>query len=127
MTFFEWVFSSILNQLNRIEGKVDSIMVSFQEAKQNWVDYANELKAQRDAAVSALEQAQTTAQAAAEALQDFQDNDAVTDAQQLADQAQQFADELSTALNEVKDPPQEPEPLPDEPTEEPPAEEQPAE
>ena len=91
-------------------------VASFSEAKQAWIDYANELKTQRDAAVAALTDAQTSAQAAADALAAFQADDAATDAQALADQAQAFADELSTALDQVQNPPAEPPPLP-EPTE----------
>jgi len=88
-------------------------MASFEEAKQAWVDYANDLKSQNDALRAALTDAQQQATDAAAALQQFQDDDAATDAQQLANQAQQFADQLTTALDSVKEPPVEPEPLPD--------------
>ena len=90
-------------------------MTSFEQAKENWVSYATELKSQRDEAVAALTDAQQKAADAATALQQFQDDDAATDASQLADQAQQFADELQQALDSVKEPPAEPEPLPEQP------------
>ena len=116
------LFGPIITRLTRIERKLDTLMASFEEAKAAWVDYATELKAQRDEAVAALEQAQTAAQTAADNLAAFQADDAATDAAQLADQAQTFADELSAALDAVKEPPAEPEPLPEPPAEETPAE-----
>jgi hypothetical protein len=101
------------HMLDTLDMKVDFLMASFAEAKQAWVDYTTALKTQRDDAVAALEAAQGQAQAAATALADFQANDEATDAQQLADQAQAFADDLSTTLESVKNPPAEPEPLPE--------------
>ena len=110
---FTLLFPQTAATLDRIEQKVDSLMASFEEAKQAWVTYAEDLKAQRDAAVAALTDAQTQAQAAADALAAFQADDAATDAQALADQAQAFADELTTALESVQDLPEQPDPLPD--------------
>lgn len=100
-------------------------MATLAEAVQGWRDYTAELKAQRDAAVGSLAEANDRAQAAAEALAQFQADDAATDAQQLADQAQADADFVQSALDEVKTPPAEP-PVISEPVE-PPAEEPPAE
>lgn len=74
-------------------------MVSFAEAKDNWVSYGQELKQQRDDAVAALTDAQAKAQEAADALAQFQADDSATDAQQLADQAAAFAQELQDALD----------------------------
>jgi len=119
-----WSLVDLFNSaaLARIEQKVDYLMASFEEAKQAWVDYATELKSQRDAAVAALESAQTAAQQNADALAAFQADDAATDAQQLADQSQALADELTAALDGVQNPPTEPRPLPEPPAEETPAE-----
>jgi hypothetical protein len=113
MDMFSVLFPQTAAQLNRIEQKVDTLMASWEEAKQAWIDYATDLKTQRDDAVAALEAAQTRAQEAADALSAFQADDAQTDAQALADQAQAFADELTSALEAVQEPPVEPEPLPD--------------
>jgi hypothetical protein len=103
----------IEKSLKVIDKKVSSLMASFEEAKQNWVSYATDLKTQRDEAVAALTDAQQKATDAATALQQFQDDDAATDASQLADQAQAFADDLQNTLDGIKDAPPEPEPLPD--------------
>lgn len=122
MNFMDWLLDPVVKQLNRIEGKLDKMTAAFEQAKQNWVDYATELLAQRDAAVAALADAQAKAQEAADALAAFQADDAATDAQSLADQAQAFADELQSALDGVKEAPAEPEPLPEPPAEEAPVE-----
>lgn len=120
MNFLEWLLQPIFKQLTNIEQKLDealtnqeTLMATWSESVQAWTDYATDLKAQRDAAVAALTDAQQKASDAATALQQFQDDDAATDAQQLADQAQQFADELAAALDAVKsqEPPVEPPPL----------------
>ena len=126
MDMFSVLFPSTAAQLDRIEQKVDELMATYAEAKQEWVDYTQqlqqvneELTAQNDALRAALVDAQSTAQANAEALQAFQDDDAATDAQQLADQEQAFADDLQKTLTETKQqpapPPVEPDPLPDQP------------
>jgi uncharacterized phage infection (PIP) family protein YhgE len=112
---FSLLFPTTAAQLTNIETMLGELMATFEEAKQAWVEYASDLKTQRDEAIAALTDAQSKAAAAAEALQQFQDDDAATDAQQLADQAQAFADELSQALDAVKEPPAEPPPLPDTP------------
>jgi len=93
-------------------------MANLQDAIANWTSYATELKNQRDAAVAALDDANSRAQAAADALQQFQDDDAATDAQQLADQAQQDADAVQAALDELQgqlEPTPPDEPAPDQP------------
>lgn len=77
-------------------------MATIAEAIQGWTDYAADLKSQRDAAVAALADSQTRLQASADALQQFQDDDAATDAQQLATQAQTDADAVQAALDAVK-------------------------
>ena len=94
--------------------KVNTIMATLQEALDGWKSYTADLKAQRDAAVAALDAANTAAAAAAQALADFQANDAETDASQLAAQAQADADAVQAALDEVKTP-VEPPPVIEEP------------
>lgn len=118
MGLIPW-FDNVEDSLARIEEslkslhtKVDTLMASYAEAKQEWVDYTKELQAQNEALRSALTDAQATAQANADALTAFQADDAATDAQQLADQEQAFADDLQATLDGLKTP-EEPEPLPD--------------
>lgn len=94
--------------VKRILNRLDEIVATLSEAVQGWRDYTADLKAQRDAAVAALEAANTAAAAAAQALADFQADDAATDATQLAAQAQADADAVQAALDEVKTPPVEP-------------------
>jgi hypothetical protein len=89
-------------------------MATLQEAVDGWKAYTAELKAQRDAAVAALDEANTRAQSAADALAAFQADDAATDASQLAAQAQSDADFVQGALDEVKTP-VEPPPVTEEP------------
>lgn len=100
----------------------EKIMATLQEAVDGWKSYTTDLKAQRDAAVAALDEANTRAAAAAQALADFQANDAETDASQLAAQAQSDADFVQGALDEVKNPPAEP-PVITEPVDETPVDE----
>jgi deoxyribodipyrimidine photolyase len=123
MDIFALLFPTTAAQIHHIAQKVDTLVASFEEAKTAWIDYANNLKTQRDEAVAALESAQGRAQEAADQLAQFQSDDAATDAQQLADQAAAFAQELQDALDSVQDAPEEPEPLPEPPTEETPTEE----
>jgi regulator of replication initiation timing len=113
MDMFSVLFPSTAAQLDRIEEKVDWIMASFAEAKQEWVDYATALQEENAALRTALTEAQATAQTNADALAAFQADDATTDAQQLADQEQAFADDLQKTLDELQEPPEEPEPLPE--------------
>lgn len=113
--------------LAEIKWKVTQIMATLSEAVEGWKAYTADLKAQRDAAVAALDEANTRAQAAADALAQFQADDAATDASQLAAQAQADADAVQAALDEVSNPPVEP-PVISEPVEEaPPVEEVPSE
>lgn len=105
----------IEKSLKSLHTKVDSIMATYAEAKQEWVDYTHELQDENAQLRQALTDAQATAQTNADALAAFQADDAVTDAQQLADQEQAFADDLQQTLDELQEPPAEPEPLPDEP------------
>jgi hypothetical protein len=102
----------------RINKQIGTIMATLQEALDGWRAYVDELKAQRDAAVQALTDAQAAAQTAADALAAFQADDAATDAQQLADQAQADADAVQAALDAVKTP-VEPPPVIEEPVEPP--------
>ena len=90
-------------------------MASYAESKQAWVDYTEELQTENAELRAALTDAQATAQANADALAAFQADDAATDAQQLADQEQAFADDLAKTLEDLKAPAAPPEPLPDEP------------
>lgn len=105
----------MVESLNRIEQKVDALMATYAESKQAWVDYTEELQTENAELRSALTEAQATAQANADALAAFQADDAATDAQQLADQEQAFADDLASTLESLKAPVAPPEPLPDEP------------
>lgn len=111
---FALMFPTTAAQITRIEQKVDSLMASFAEAKQEWVDYTTTLKNENEALRQALTEAAATAQTNADALAAFQADDAQTDAQQLADQEQAFADDLQKTLDELQEPAEEPAPLPDE-------------
>jgi hypothetical protein len=84
--------------------KLEDDMATLAEAVQGWRDYTAALQQQRDAAVAALDEANSRAQSAADALAAFQADDAATDAQQLADQAQADADFVQGALNDVQNP-----------------------
>ena len=88
--------------------RLENMMATLQEAIDGWKSYAADLKAQRDAAVSGLGDANARAQANADALAAFQADDAATDASQLAAQAQADADAVQAALDEVKNPVVEP-------------------
>jgi len=121
MNLFGW-FEDVGSALERIEKivtstekKVDKLMATYAEAKQNWVDYTKALQDENAQLRQAVTDAQAAAQANAEALATFQADDAATDAQQLADQAQAIADDLQGTLDGLKEPPPEPEPLPEEP------------
>lgn len=106
-------FRDIQSSLDRIESKVDAMAQTYQESKQEWVDYTTALKAENTELRQAVSEAEQAAAANAEALQQFQDDDAATDAQQLADAAQAIADDLHSTLEGLKDPVAEPDPLPD--------------
>lgn len=100
---------TIRQKINLLVGeRIERIMATLQEAVDGWKQYTADLKAQRDAAVAALDEANTRAQTAADALAAFQADDAATDASQLADQAQADADFVQGALDEVKTPVEEP-------------------
>lgn len=79
-------------------------MATLQDAINGWRAYTTELIAQRDSAVAGLTEATKAAKDAADALAQFQADDAATDASQLADQAQAHADAVQAALDEVKNP-----------------------
>jgi DNA repair exonuclease SbcCD ATPase subunit len=117
----ESINSAAQRRHKQVLTKLGAIVATLQEAVDGWRAYTDELKAQRDAAVAALEEASTRADTAAEALAQFQADDAATDAQQLADQAQADADFVQGELDKVKTPVEEP-PVISEPVEEPPAE-----
>lgn len=90
-------------------------MATYTEVKQEWVDYTQALQAENADLRTALTDAQAAAAENAQALADFQADDAATDAQQLADAAQAIADDLQSTLDGLKEPLAEPEPLPDPP------------
>jgi len=105
-------------ELRRLNNNLEALMATFAEAVQAWKDAYNGQKARADAAEAALGSAQQAAQDAATALQQFQDDDAATDAQQIADATQALADQLQAALDEVQNATPEP-PADDEPVEPP--------
>jgi predicted nucleic acid-binding Zn-ribbon protein len=123
--------SAALKRHRQVLTKLGAIVATLQEAVDGWRAYTEDLKAQLAAAVGALSEASTRADTAAQALAQFQADDAATDAQQLADQAQADADFVSSELDKVKNPPEEPpvvsEPVEETPTEEPPVEQPPVE
>lgn len=89
--------------------QLGDIVATFAEAQQSWVDYVLDLKAQ-------LAAANETAAAAKAAADKIIADDATEDAAQLAALQQQLADQLSAALEGVKNPPvvqPDPEPTPD--------------
>lgn len=103
-----------------IKRNLETIMTALQDAIQGWSSYAQELKAQRDAAVALAETASAKAQENADALAAFQADDAATDASQLAEKEAADAKEVQDALDALK--------AQDEPTQpETPGEETPAE
>jgi len=126
-------FDQIDSKIDRLvantiaDERIINLMATLQEALDGWRSYTTDLKAatdaanaRADAAVAALDDANNRAQTAAQALSDFQADDAATDAHQLADQAQQDADAVQAALDEVKAPPPppvEPPPVIEEPVE----------
>ena len=115
---FNWLFDFGAS-LKRIEASLVSLhkkvddMATYAEVKQEWVEYTQQLQAENAQLRQAATDAQTAAQANADALAQFQADDAATDAQQLADQAQAIADDLQSTLDGLQTPPVEPEPLPD--------------
>jgi len=116
---FTWLFD-IGASLKRIEAsltslhqKVDLLMATYAEAKQEWVDYTKQLQDENAQLRQAVTDAQAAAQSNADALAQFQADDAATDAQQLADAAQAVADDLQSTLDGLKNPPAPPEPLPE--------------
>ena len=116
MNFLEWLLqpiAGIKDQLDRIEQNQETFMATYQEAKQEWVDYTKQLQDENAELRQAVTDAQAAAQSNADALAQFQADDAQTDAQQLADAAQAVADDLQSTLDGLKNPPQEPEPLPE--------------
>lgn len=113
--FSQFDIGAELHKLNKFIERWEPIVASWEEVKSGTIAYISELKAQRDEAVAALTEAQTAAQANADALAAFQADDAATDAQQIADAQQALADDLAAAVDSVKNPPVEPEPLPEEP------------
>jgi regulator of replication initiation timing len=115
MNFLEWLLQPIFNSLNRIEHNQEVMMATYTEVKQEWVDYTQALQAENADLRTALTDAQAAAAENAQALADFQADDAATDAQQLADAAQAIADDLQSTLDGLKEPLAEPEPLPDPP------------
>jgi hypothetical protein len=102
MTFTEWLFDPIIQQLNRIEQGVIALTASIDQVRADYKAYANDLKDQRDAAVALAEQYAQTAQENADALQKFQDDDAATDASQLAQKEADDAAAFQSDLDELK-------------------------
>ena len=104
----------IRRSLNRLA----RIMVDFDQVRADYKAYAQAQKDRADAAVAALEAAQTRAEASDQALADFQANDAATDAAQLLAQREADAAALQSDLDDVKGIPEPEEPVetPSEPT-----------
>lgn len=123
MNLLEWLLQPVqpfLAQLTRIEESLarieanqENFMATYQEVKQEWVEYTQALQQENQELRQAVTDAQAQAAANAQALQQFQDDDAATDAQQLADQAQAIADDLQSTLDGLQEPATEPEPLPE--------------
>ena len=116
MNFLEWLLQPIAGitaQLDRIEQNQEAMMATYAEVKQEWVDYTKALQDENAQLRQSLSDAQAAAQANADALAQFQADDAATDAQQLADQAQAIADDLQSTLDGLQAPPVEPDPLPE--------------
>ncbi|MBV9872055.1 MAG: hypothetical protein JO214_15680 [Frankiaceae bacterium] len=86
-------------ELRSINAKLGAIVTSIAQVRQDYRDYAQQLKDQRDAALALAESNAAKAQENADALAAFQADDAATDASQLADKeaadAQAFADDLA--------------------------------
>ena len=86
-------------QLRNINTKLGEIVASIEQVRSDYKAYANDLKAQRDAAIALAESNAVKAQENADALAAFQADDAATDASQLAEKeaadAQAFADDLA--------------------------------
>lgn len=116
----EWARYLLWSQAETL-WKVNTIMATLAEAVDGWKAYTADLKAQLAAAVAGLTDANTRAQSALDQLNAFVADDALTDASQLAEQAQADADAVQAALDEVKNPPAEP-PVISKPVKEPPTE-----
>lgn len=112
MDMFSVMFPTTAAQLDRIEQKVDALMTSIEQVRADYVAYANDLKAQRDAAVALAEQYATTAQENADALAAFQADDAATDASQLAAKEAEDAAAFQSDLDALKAADQPVEPAP---------------
>lgn len=122
MAWFSFGGGDLAAELSAIKDQLRSIVTSIEQVRADYRGYAQELKDQRDAAIALAESNLASAQANAQALADFQANDAATDATQLAEKeaadAQAFADDL--AALKAQDAPVEPTPEPaPEPTPEP--------
>lgn len=115
MDMFSVLFPSTAAQLDTIQQNQEALMASYNEVKKSWVDYTTQLQDENASLRTALTQAQQTAQDNANALADFQNDDAATDASQLQEQEQRFADDLQKALDDVKAPKLPPEQLPEGP------------
>lgn len=108
-------------ELRIIRQSLGAIVASIDQVRADYKAWGTEVKAQRDAALAALEAKTAEASQLASDLADFQANDAATDASQLAEQAQSIADGLQSDLDSLKDQPE-----PTEPTDGPPADQPPA-
>ena len=99
---FSVLFPTTAAQLNRIEEKIDLMTASIDQVRADYKQYAQELKDQRDAAIALAEQQAAKAQENADALQAFVDDDAATDATQLAEQQAADAAAFQSDLDELK-------------------------
>jgi hypothetical protein len=102
MTFTEWLLQPIINQLNRIEGVLTAMAATIEQVRADYRSYAEELKAQRDAALALAEANAVKAQENADALQAFVADDAVTDASQLAAKEAEDAAAFQSDLDALK-------------------------
>lgn len=99
------------HSLVRIEEKLEILVAAIDQVRADYMAYANELKAQRDQAITLAEQYAATAQENADALAAFQADDAATDAQALVDKENADAAAFQSDLDALKaaDEPAEPE------------------
>lgn len=88
--------------LKSLHTKVDLMTASIDQVRADYMAYANDIKAQRDAAIQLAEQYAQTAQENADALAAFQADDAATDAQQLADKEAEDAAAFQSDLDALK-------------------------
>lgn len=111
--------SRISQQIGEVMASLSEVLEGFKSWGTSWKDQATAEKARADAAVAALGDMPQQLQAAADALAQFQADDAATDATQLAQQAQADADAAQAKLDEVlaadvpPEPPAEPPAVPD--------------